>query len=534
MLNLKEYKEPKYKLSDHLPWAALIGPGLVLQKDELIQKSYRYVCHDLSCVSDQEVMSIASKINDALMEMDNGWSLFVEVQRRKDQGYIKQVWDNPIGWLVDLERKESYLEDNDYFQSEYYMTFCWRLPTEINKKFTSIFYESSSHEDDEDSIGEDIDFFLKKVDDMVDLMRNQFMSVEPLDDAETLTYLHSTISTNHHQVRAPQNAMYLDALLPDQVFTPAEPPMLGGHYLLVACFMDFPADTYPRILSDLDNLGLEYRLCLRWIALSQSMASSELKKYRKRWWQKRKNLVTLMKETATEEESISFNQEAVAKANDAEEAVGYNDNNYVGFGYFTGTVVTWHQNQEQAEKNIEAIKKVLNNLKYVVKIEGLNAEQAWKATWPGNVYANVRRPMLHTLNLAHMVPISSPWFGNTHNAHMKKLTGLDVPHMICNNMIGGRFCLNLNVEDLGHTMIAGPSGAGKSTLLSVLALQWLRYPNANIYFFDKNKSCRGAVTLAGGGSMNQAARVIAVPFSRFEELMIRLNCRGPRSMLLRY
>ena len=37
-----------------------------------------------------------------------------------------------------------------------------------------------------------------------------------LDDAETLTYLHSTVSTKRHRVRVPETPMYLDALLADQ------------------------------------------------------------------------------------------------------------------------------------------------------------------------------------------------------------------------------------------------------------------------------------------------------------------------------
>jgi type IV secretory pathway VirB4 component len=52
--------------------------------------------------------------------------------------------------------------------------------------------------------------------------------------------------------------------------------------------------------------------------------------------------------------------------------------------------------------------------------------------------------------------------------------------------------------DVGHTIVAGPTGSGKSTLLNVLACQWLRYPQAAVYIFDKGASCR-AMTLAMGG-----------------------------------
>ena len=48
-----------------------------------------------------------------------------------------------------------------------------------------------------------------------------------LDDEETLTYLHSTVSTKRQRVRVPEIPMYLDALLADQPLTGGLEPMLG-------------------------------------------------------------------------------------------------------------------------------------------------------------------------------------------------------------------------------------------------------------------------------------------------------------------
>jgi len=40
MMNLKEYRQPTHRLPDYLPWAALVAPGVVLQKDAVLQKSF--------------------------------------------------------------------------------------------------------------------------------------------------------------------------------------------------------------------------------------------------------------------------------------------------------------------------------------------------------------------------------------------------------------------------------------------------------------------------------------------------------------
>src|SRR3546814_12780029 len=47
-------------------------------------------------------------------------------------------------------------------------------------------------------------------------------------------------------------------------------------------------------------------------------------------------------------------------------------------------------------------------------------------------------------------------------------------------------------------LIVGPTGAGKSVLLALLALQFRRYRDAQVYIFDKGFSARAAVLAAGG------------------------------------
>lgn len=60
------------------------------------------------------------------------------------------------------------------------------------------------------------------------------------------------------------------------------------------------------------------------------------------------------------------------------------------------------------------------------------------------------------------------------------------------------FRLNLHVGDVGHTMIVGPTGSGKSVLLATLILQFLRYPQARVFAFDKGRSVRATVLGLGG------------------------------------
>src|SRR5690242_7294477 len=48
MMSLREYREPTSRLPDYLPWAALISPGVVLQKDAILQKTIAFRGPDLA------------------------------------------------------------------------------------------------------------------------------------------------------------------------------------------------------------------------------------------------------------------------------------------------------------------------------------------------------------------------------------------------------------------------------------------------------------------------------------------------------
>ena len=123
----------------------------------------------------------------------------------------------------------------------------------------------------------------------------------------------------------------------------------------------------------------------------------------------------------------------------------------------------------------------------------MNAVEAWLGSLPGHVYANVRQPLVHTLNLAHLMPLSSVWAGPARNAH------LDGPPLLYAETSGSTpFRLSTHVGDVGHMLIVGPTGAGKSVLLALLALQFRRYPAAQVYIFDKGCSARAAVLAMGG------------------------------------
>ena len=149
------------------------------------------------------------------------------------------------------------------------------------------------------------------------------------------------------------------------------------------------------------------------------------------------------------------------------------------------------------DEHIRVAERIVNGRGFTAIRETLNAVDAWLGSLPGHPYANVRQPILHTLNLAHMVPLSAVWAGEDANRH------LQAPALIQAQTDGTTpFRLNLHIGDVGHTLVVGPTGAGKSVLLSLLALQWKRYTNAQVFIFDKGRSARAATLCMGGAHID--------------------------------
>ena len=105
--------------------------------------------------------------------------------------------------------------------------------------------------------------------------------------------------------------------------------------------------------------------------------------------------------------------------------------------------------------------------------------------------------MLHSRNLADLLPLTSAWPGEETNPCPFYPKGSPP---LCHVATTGAtpFRLNLHVGDVGHTLVFGPTGSGKSTLLTLLMAQFFRYPDAQVFSFDKGYSAYVLTSAAGG------------------------------------
>lgn len=486
------------RLSDHVPWGALVAPGIVLNKNRTLMRTLSFRGPDLTASSDEELMVITARVNNALKRLGSGWSYFVEAQRFACHDYPESRWPNRLSWLVDQERKAQFDAVDAHFESAYYLNLVWERPQPLSKRLENLFYEKSEEPQLQERFVRDLEYFQRSTADVFAVLTAVFPYVEWLDDDALLSYLHGTLSTHAHPVKAPDLPMYLDAWLPDQSFQAGEVAILGDHYHPTLSITGFPQSTAPGVLDALNALAIEYRWVTRFICMDRGEAQQHLLKKRRYWAGKVKSIWIMLKETASGEQSRLVNSDAQNKSDDADVAAQELGMDLVAYGQYTATLTVHDKHLPTALEKLYEVRKVLNAHGFVVKDEHLYAFEAWKGSLPGEIQANVRRPLINTINLAHLLPLSAVWAGAAQNAHLQQVCGVGDPHVVCSTSGATPFRLNLNVDDTGHTLILGRTGAGKSTLLGILALQWLKYPKAQVIMFDKDRSAR-ALTMAMQG-----------------------------------
>jgi type IV secretion system protein VirB4 len=492
MMNLAEYRSTAVRLADFLPWAALVDKGIVLNKDGSFQRTARFRGPDLDSAVPAELVAVASRLNNALRRLGSGWAIFVEAQRQPSSRYPICRFADAASALVDAERKAQFEEQGAHYESTYFLTFLYLPPAEEAARAERLLYEGRERSGHADA-REVLRGFVDRTDRILQLVEGFMPESSWLDDAETLTYLHSTISTKRQRVRVPEVPMYLDALLADQPLVGGLEPRLGGAHLRVLTIVGFPTATTPGILDELNRLAFPYRWSTRAIMLDKTDATKLLTKIRRQWFAKRKSIAAILKEVMTNEASTLVDTDAHNKALDADAALQELGSDLVGEAFVTATVTVWDQDRRTADERSRLVEKVIQGRDFTCMVETINAVDAWLGSLPGHVYANVRQPPVSTLNLAHMIPLSAVWAGPAWDGHLK------APPLLFGKAEGSTpFRFSLHVGDVGHTLVVGPTGAGKSVLLALMALQFRRYESAQVFAFDFGGSIRAA-TLAMGG-----------------------------------
>src|SRR5277367_4676683 len=143
MLYLREYRAKAERLFDHLPWVALIGPGLVLNKDGSFQKTLAFRGPDLASSTDASLVPVRAHLNNALRRLGSRWCLHIEALRASSEAYPISLFPDPVSDLIDDERRAAFEAQERHFESRYYLTFTFLPPEESISSAESLLLENA-------------------------------------------------------------------------------------------------------------------------------------------------------------------------------------------------------------------------------------------------------------------------------------------------------------------------------------------------------------------------------------------------------
>ncbi len=496
MLSLADYRSKAKGLPDLLPYAALVAEGVMLQKDGSFLAMFFARGLDTFSSTDDELAYVSAQFNHAIRLLGTGWMLHVDSIRStekaypaKEQGYFQdRVTQN-----MDDARRNFYGQD-----------VCFKTLTRIaltykpNYTATKLAGKAQGIQS-KDGLHKHLHFFQTTILEIEDAL-SAVMTLERLTEYETtdggmeselLSALQEAITGEFQPMRVPSVPMYADALLGSEDLVGGLIPKLGRKHIMVLSIDGLPQESYPAMLSALDSLHFPFRYSTRYICLDQYDAQKEINTFVKGWNQQ----IYSFLDQYFGNVNARANRDALSMREDAEEVKADVMGGYIGAGYISSCIIVMHEDMEKLESQIRELRRSIQTLGFGCRIETINALEAWLGSLPGVSYANVRRPLVTTLNLADLLPLSSVWTGSPVNP-CPLYPENSRPLMVVTRDGSTPVWLNFHVGDVGHTLIFGPTGAGKSTFLATVAAQFMGYPNATIFAFDKGMSlyplCQGA------------------------------------------
>lgn len=481
-----------------MPWTfPLDDQGTVLTKWGGIQQSIEFRGLDDQSSGKQLQADFDSRVNNTLKRLQGGTALWIDACRQRSKPYVavpREEWPgNDASWMIEAERAENYRRNGTHLETTCHITYARAMPTDRQGRFQHLWMRNAP----KGLVGNYREFvrqFRREMESFALALRHTGMPhVDLMTTDNTLTYLHSCVSNRNHPVTGLDWGVPIDDMLTDCDLIPGMAPRLGDHHLRVVSVLKYPGYTYPTILNSLDDLGIEYRACWRWVPFDSSETDDFLDATADRWKRARKGLRAIMHEAWTKTPAFDLDGTAIERGGEVDAAASAVRNDLISLGRLNLTVTVMDRNERTADDMAEAVQAAINGRTMTAVVETHNTVDAWLGSIPGHPFANVRRRVVTSMNLSHLIRTTTKWGGPEHN---KALGG--APMITCSTGGTDPFRYNPWVDDSGMVNVVGPNGSGKSALEALSAMQFLRYENAHVRVFEQGKSARIPTLCAGG------------------------------------
>jgi type IV secretion system protein VirB4 len=477
-------------LIDLLPWGiGLVADGrvVIVNKDGTLSSSFLIEGPDFSTSTSETLERLSAVVNSVLVGLAGEHVVHVDAIRRRACGYPAEgAFPDPLTAYLDQLRREDYeSESGEHFITETILTVTQIPPREIYARVVLRF--ERGFEGQRADWERSVRGFCERLKALEERL-SSVLRVEALSRGRTLGHLREC-STGLGGGRAAdfEPGILLDAVLGPQDFVGGWEPRIGLMHLAMVSVEGLPASTRPGELAVLGELPFPLRYSTRFVPLPASEAAGVIRQMQRQWFWAEPSVGSLL---AGKEPAKGFeNRHAAAMVEEAAEASALNESGEAVFGFVTSVVVLAAASREEVAISARQVLKVLADRGFSGRLETVGAVGAFLGSLPGVASANVRRPLVNSLSVADLLPLTTEWPGEP--VCPCPFFPEDSPPLLFARTSGATpFRLNLHTRDVGHTLIIGPTGSGKSTLLLSLLLNFLRYPDSRVVLFDRDFSSR--------------------------------------------
>ena len=475
--HLHRLRTPTEGLGDLLGWAFLIDEGVILMKDGSFLSGFELDPPDLETTTAAEANSVADSVHDMLMLLGEGYGLEVNVHRCHSTTYplpVRHSFPTVSLRAMEDERRKQYCERGNHYRLRRAVLITHTPPRELWSRWEAPMIQSAQKGLDYAHI---LGGFKQTVNEVRALLESRF-TVKALSSTGLLTECHCALTGHTDQISSPPHS-YLSHTLASDDFQTGFYPVVGGEHVFVSTITSLGSTTNVGDGVFFNRLEGEGRWHMRFIGLNRHEAGRRIRRLQTSWFHQRRGLRKLI---APGEEGFE-DMDAVAMQHETASAHAESASGRVRFGYFTNTFVLRDEQMQRGLARSQTLLQALRDQGYTCALETINATDAFIGTLPGHGYANLRRPLVSSRNVAHLFPVSAPWKGLANCPN--PLFPDQSPALACARTPGRiPFMVNLHQGDVGHTLVIGATGAGKSVLVGWLALNFLRYAKSRVHIFD--------------------------------------------------
>jgi type IV secretion system protein VirB4 len=505
----------------YLQYHSMIEPGIMLLKNGSYLTGFLYQGPDLESSTGYEAEWLSASFNNAVKRLDEGWMIHQTVVRALSSEYPAGNFNEPTNALIDLERYKEFINEGTHYETFAYIFLTYMPPAHEQggaRKAVWDFVLGRTYDDEMTFVDRDI----RHINEVVmnfetsfsQTMKFRRLRYSPFND-EMLHGLNLIMNRRNHPCPLPDPPDNLDSWLSKDAEN-GEYFIYDGKYTALLTIDGFPPMSKPGMLAEIERLPMELVWSSRFIVTDQHYAREKIKSDRKKWAQKVYPFIARMMNNP----NAPADRHALRMVEELNDAMALVEQGAIVYGHYTNTVILQADDADVLEGHAREAVKLFERLGFSIRREKRNSLEAFIGAMPGHGRENVRKPFLHSLNYSDLAPLTNFWAGSEFCPCPPPNYPRNSPPLLQAASVGTTpFRLNLHVDDVGHTIILGPTGSGKSTLLALIASQFERYNESQIFAFDKGYSmyalteaCHDAIhydlgTLADKGGLCPLAEI---------------------------